>query len=132
MYKILQKIGYLTIAGVALAPLLFPEEATAASTIPTISIVGVLRIFGANMGLPDTDPRVIAARLIRAGMGFIGIVVLLMIMSSGAQLMVSGGEKEKVASAKKTFFNAIMGLFIMLSAYSIVAFVFRALSVADA
>lgn len=93
-------------------------------------ILNTLQIFGANMGLADTDPRIIVARLIRTAMGFVGIVLLLMILSSGVQFMGSGGDEEKVKGAKRTFFNAIIGVVIMLSAYSIVAFVLRALSTA--
>jgi hypothetical protein len=97
----------------------------AATTTPGSNTLNVLRIFGANMGLPDTDPRIIVARLIRSAMGLVGIIFLLMILSGGWQFMVSGGDDEKVASAKKTFYSALIGLAVMLSAYSITAFVLR-------
>lgn len=93
-------------------------------------ILETLKIFGANMGLPDTDPRIIFARLVRSAMGFVGIVMLLMILWSGLLFMTSGGDDDKAKRAKMTFFNAIIGLIIILSAYSIVAFVLQALSVA--
>lgn len=82
------------------------------------------------MGLSDTDPRLIIARLIHIALGFVGIILLLMILSSGFSFMVSGGDEEKVGSAKRTLFNAIIGVFIMLSAYSIVSFVLNGLSAA--
>ncbi len=82
------------------------------------------------MGLSDTDPRLIIARLIHTALGFVGIVLLLMILSGGFSFMVSGGDEEKVSGAKKTIFNAIIGVIIMLSAYSIVAFVLNGLTVA--
>ncbi len=94
-------------------------------------ILETLKIFGANMGLPDTDPRIIFARLIRSAMGFVGIVMLVMILWSGLLFMTSGGDEDKVKRAKMTFFNAIIGLIIILSAYSIVAFVLQALSAAN-
>lgn len=108
--------------------LLFPGAATAATSTFSESVLDSLQIFGANMGLPDTDPRIIVARLVRAAMGLVGIVVLVMILLSGLSFMVSGGDEEKVKGAKRTFFNAIIGLIIMLSAYGIVAFVLRSLS----
>jgi len=89
-----------------------------------------LKFFGGNMGLSDTDPRLIIARLIHTALGFEGIVLLLMILSGGFSFMVSGGDEEKVSGAKKTIFNAIIGVIIMLSAYSIVAFVLNGLTVA--
>jgi len=110
----------------------FAATGTLATSTPRVndSFLNVMRIFGANMGLSDTDPRIVIARLIRVAMGFVGIVVVLMILSSGLKFMVSGGNKEKVENAKRTFYNAIIGLIIILSAYSIVAFVFNILSAA--
>ncbi len=125
-----RKLSFVVV-GVFVALLLFPQIATAATSTSNGIILDTLRIFGANMGLPETDPRLIIARLIRVAMGFVGIILLLMLLSSGAQFMISGGNEDKVKSAKKTFYNAIVGLIIILSAYSIVAFVLRSLSDAN-
>ena len=86
-----------------------------------------LRLFGSYIGLSDTDPRLILARLIHRALGFVGIILLLMILSSGFSFMVSGGDEEKTASAKRTLINAIIGVIIILSAYSIVNFVMNGL-----
>jgi len=132
MRPLLQRISFFVAAGALAAGLIFPQMATAATSTPIASgnILDTMRIFGANMGLSDTDPRIIIARLIRVAVGFVGIVMLLMILSSGAQFMVSGGDEEKVKGAKQTFYNAIIGIIIILSAYSIVAFAFHAFSAA--
>lgn len=90
-----------------------------------------LKIFGANMGLSDTDPRIIFARLVHSAMGFVGIIMVVMILWSGWLFMTSGGNDDQVKRAKMTFFNAIIGLAIILSAYSIVAFALKALSAAN-
>lgn len=118
-------------SGIILTAFTFPLTTVAATSTPSQSTVDTLRIFGADMGLPATDPRVIVARLIRIAMGLVGIVLLLMILSSGASFITSGGDEEKVKSAKRTFFNALIGIFIILSAYSIVAFVLNSLSAAS-
>ena len=119
---------FIVVAVFAAAPM-FPQAfAAAVTSTPSEGIISTLQIFGTDMGLSDTDPRIIVARLVRTAMGFVGIIMLLMILSSGVQFMISGGDEEKVGSAKKTFLNAIIGLIITLSAYSIVAFVLRALS----
>ena len=89
-----------------------------------------LKFFGANMRLPDTDPRLIIARLIHTALGFVGIILLVMILSSGVSFLFSGGNEEKISHAKRTLFNAIFGAIIILSAYSIAAFVLNALSAA--
>ncbi len=84
--------------------------------------------FNFDMGLPATDPRLIIARLIHSALGLVGIVLLLMILSAGFSFMVSGGDEEKINSAKKTLFNAIIGVVIILSSYSIVSFVLNGLA----
>lgn len=92
-------------------------------------IIETLKIFGENIGFVGVDPRTIIARLIRVVMGFVGIILVVMIISSGVQMMISGGNLEKIKQSKKTFFNAIIGTIIMLSAYGIVSFVLHILSV---
>lgn len=130
MYTKTNKILNLFISGIFIVILFFPILTFGATSTPDPGndIIKTLRIFGANMGLPNTDPRAIVAQLIRTAMGFLGIIAVIMILISGAKLMISGGEKEKVRQAKSTFFNALIGLFIILSAYSIVAFVLNTLS----
>ncbi len=132
MRQLLQRLFPFFIVTISLIILFAsPHMVSAATKNWDGSILNTLKIFGANMGLPDTDPRIIVARLIRTAMGFVGIVMLLMILSSGASFMFSGGDEEKIKHAKKTFYNAIIGLIIMLSAYSIVAFLLRSLSAAS-
>ncbi len=91
-----------------------------------MGILETLKIFGAEIGLSATDPRLIVANLIRLALEFVGIVFVLMILSAGVSFMFSGGEKEKTDKAKKTLLNAFVGLIIILSAYSIVVFVLSA------
>jgi hypothetical protein len=89
-----------------------------------------LRFFGNYIGMPDTDPRLILARLIHMALGFVGVILLLAILSSGFSFMIAGGDEEKTASAKRTLINAIIGVFIILCAYSIVNFVLNGLTAA--
>lgn len=72
--------------------------------------------------MPATDPRIIIARLINIAMGFVGMIVLIMILLSGLQFMTAGGDEDKIEGAKRTFYSAVIGLLIILSAYSIVSF----------
>lgn len=92
------------------------------------TLMSSMRSFGALIGFSSTDPRTIVTRLIRTALGFMGIILLLMILSSGVQFMFSGGNTEKIEKAKQTFYNAIIGIAIILSAYSIVTFVVGALT----
>lgn len=82
-----------------------------------------LKKFGEDIGLSATNPGIIASNLIRIALQFVGIAMIIMILSGGISYMFSGGDKEKIDTAKKTLFNAFIGLIIILSSYSIVAFV---------
>ncbi len=92
------------------------------------TLMSSMRSFGALIGFSSTDPRTIVTRLIRTALGFMGIILLLMILSSGVQFMFSGGNTEKIEKAKQTFYNALIGIAIILSAYSIVTFIVGALT----
>lgn len=76
--------------------------------------------------LGSADPRVIVVRLINAALGLLGIIFVIMILYSGALLLFSFGKDENITKAKKSFFSAIIGLIIILSAYSIVQFILNA------
>jgi cysteine-rich repeat protein len=80
-----------------------------------------------ELGLPETDIRVIAARIIRTALGFLGIVALVLILYGGFVWTTAGGNEENIQKAKKILMNAAIGLIIILSAYAIASFVIRAL-----
>lgn len=90
------------------------------------SIMDGLLTLGTYLGLSADDPRIIAARLIRVAIGFLGILFVILILWAGFLWMVSGGKDEQVSKAKGVFYNAVIGLIIILSAYSIVTFVLGA------
>lgn len=53
---------------------------------------------------------------------FIGIVVVLMIIYAGAQILLSGGDEEKVSKAKKAIIGVFIGLLILVFNYLILTF----------
>ncbi len=81
--------------------------------------------------LSALDPRIIVGRLIQSGFSLLGIVVVVIVMWGGYKWMVSGGKEEKVADARRTLINLIIGLVIMLGAYSIVNFIINAVTEAQ-
>jgi len=81
---------------------------------------------GANIiGSGPMDPRMIAAIIIRASLAFVGIFFVILIIYAGWLWMTAGGEEEKITRAKKLLSNGVIGLAIILSAYSITYFIFR-------
>jgi len=67
-------------------------------------------------------------RLIKVLLGLAGSFSLLMFVWGGFQYLWSAGDPAKIKKGKDTLVNAVLGIFIMLFAYSIVTAVINALS----
>lgn len=64
---------------------------------------------------------------ISAFLGLLGIIFIVLIIYAGYNWMTAGGDEEKVTLAKQTLARAVIGLIIIIAAYSITYFVFNAL-----
>lgn len=80
-----------------------------------------------SLGLAATDIRVIIAKIIRAAFALLGLVFLVIVLYGGFLWMTAGGNEEKISSAKRLFFNGVIGLVIMLSAVGITQFIMHLL-----
>jgi hypothetical protein len=65
--------------------------------------------------------------IIKAFLGLLGIIFIIMLLLAGFNWMTAGGEEEKVNKAKDTIKRAIIGLIIIVAAYAITHFVFTVL-----
>ena len=88
----------------------------------------LLEITAKAAGFPDPKsiPEIIGA-LIGIVLSFVGIIFLCLTIYGGFLWMTSGGNEVKILKAKKTLRHSIIGLLIILSAYSITKFVIAAL-----
>lgn len=59
--------------------------------------------------------------------GIVGILAVLMILIGGIQYMISAGDQEKIDSAKKTIYWALIGLVVVLIAEGLLRAVFQIL-----
>jgi amino acid transporter len=80
---------------------------------------------GLNFSLTPGD---IAATAIKTILGLLGIIFVVLIVYSGFQWMTAQGNEEKVTKARETISRAIIGLLIVIAAWSITYFVFEALN----
>src|SRR3989339_167027 len=105
--------------------------------IPHVSVSNVLAqdtdTFGVapidqDILLTNTDIRVVVVKIINTILGLLGLIALSLILYAGFVIMTSGGQEDKIAQARKTLINAVIGLVIILSAWAIVRFVFNALT----
>ncbi len=84
--------------------------------------------YAEGTGLSNSqDIRVTIAKIIRIIIGFLGIIAVSLIMYAGWLWMTSEGNEEKIAQAKKTLTNAVIGLLIILAAFAIVSFILNKL-----
>lgn len=86
--------------------------------------------FAATAGLGSGDLTDTIASVIRVGLGFLGVIAVVIILYGGFQWMIAGGNPDKVGKAQKLIFAGITGLVIILSAYAIAAFVIDQISTA--
>ena len=75
-----------------------------------------------EIGLGNTDPRIIIARIIQVLLGFLGILAVLIIMYGGWVWMTSEGDPQKIDKAKQILRNGAIGLIIILMAFAIATF----------
>ena len=107
------------------APLLFLKVASAQLITDTTGMTDVTAEIAAEANLGEIDLGVLISRIIRIVLSFLGIIFLVLIIFSGFRWMTSGGNEEAVKKAQGTIKTAIIGLIIVLAAYSITYFIFK-------
>ncbi|MFH1188912.1 MAG: hypothetical protein V1652_03655 [bacterium] len=86
-----------------------------------------LEQIGETTSLGSEDIRVTIAKIIRAVLGFLGVIALCIMLYAGYLIMTAGGNEQKVTEGKKWMINGVIGLAIILSSFAIVQFVINAL-----
>ena len=79
--------------------------------------------YGDHTGLGSQDIRFTIAMIIRVILGLLGTIALVIILYAGFRWMTAGGNEESVKDAQKILMAAVIGLVIILTAYSITRFV---------
>ncbi len=67
----------------------------------------------------------VVATIIQAALSLLALIFLVLIIMAGFKWMNAGGNEEEVKKAQTSFKNAIIGLVIVLAAYTITYFVFN-------
>jgi len=73
---------------------------------------------GIFSGQPE-DIRITVAKMINIALGFLGVIFIGLTVFAGFQYMTSGGNQEKTSHAVGLLKNAVIGLLIILAAWSI-------------
>ncbi len=112
----------LLLVGVFLSPAIV-------GSAPTPEISDPLGVYvGEQTGLSGQDIRISVVKVINVLLGLLGLVFVVLILYAGFMWMTSAGNTEKVDTAKKILGASIIGLVIIMTAYSITRFVLINLS----
>jgi len=76
----------------------------------------------------EQDPRTLAATIISIILGFLGIIAVILIIYGGFLWMTAGGNEDQVKKAISFVKNGVIGLLIILAAWSIASFAISSLS----
>lgn len=99
------------------------------SALPVLAQVEELQNFGkaadyiADVSAVPKNPAEIAGEVIGIILSVLGVIAVILILYSGFIWMTAAGNTEKIEKAKKILGNAVVGLIIILMAYSITYFV---------
>ena len=124
MTMTLRKLGMLAIGLVLALPFVFggamvvDAQADLSSNLTEV---------GDNTDLTTEDLTTTIGTLISAFVAVLGIVLLILIIYAGFLWMTAGGNSDQVGKAKTIMINSVIGLIILLAAYSISIFVVDAL-----
>ena len=79
-----------------------------------------------NLGKKDIRDTI--ASVINILLGFLGTLMVLLILYGGFLYMTSNGEQDKIETAKKIIINAVIGALIILASWGITYWIFKELS----
>lgn len=88
----------------------------------------LLEQVGEQADVPKAELTTVIASFIKMALGFVGIILIILILFAGFKWMTAGGDGGEVTKAKDMLKNAIIGLVIIVLAYSIANFVTKKLT----
>lgn len=78
------------------------------------------------------DPKLAIAlyisRIVQIVLGIVGIILFLVILYGGFLWMTAGGNEEQITKAKKWLKNGVIGIIIIITAYTVSAFIIQQLT----
>ncbi|RMD59573.1 DUF2946 domain-containing protein [Candidatus Parcubacteria bacterium] len=88
----------------------------------------IAEVFGVAGGDAPADVKVVVIKIIGVALGFLGIIMVILIMWSGFQWMTAGGNENQISEAKARFKTAVIGLIIILAAFGITQLILSAVT----
>lgn len=107
-----------TVLGLLGLVVVFSGQSALADNSLINSQEGFDELSGVFSGQPE-DIRITVAKMINVALGFLGVIFIGLTVFAGFQYMTSGGNQEKTSQAVGLLKNAVIGLLIILAAWSI-------------
>jgi hypothetical protein len=117
-----ETLRHVAAGAITLGVMALPMLALAQGTGPDLGLN-----YATAIGLGTQDIRTTISGIIKAFMGLLGIIAVVIILYGGFKWMTAMGAQEKVDEAKKLIISGIIGLVIILTAYAIAQFVVGAI-----
>ncbi len=118
----MKKISKITLA---LSALLVPFTTKAQGLIDSGNLRNVSDEFADGAGFSNIGIGTIAATLISIVLSMLGLIFLVLTIMAGFKWMNAGGNEEDVKKAQTSLKNSVIGLIIILAAYTITYFLFN-------
>ena len=114
-----------------LIPIILPNFVLAQTDAPDSStLLGKLALIGGKAGYnisTEVSTAMIVGIVLRTLIGLLGLVFIILIILAGFKWMRANGNEEEVKKATQSIKEAIIGLVLTLSAWTIWTFVFEKL-----
>lgn len=78
-------------------------------------------------GLADISVGTLVAQIIRIALSFLAVIFLVLIVMAGFKWMTAGGNQDDIKKSTATIKNAVIGLIVVIAAYTITYFIFKQL-----
>ncbi|MDA2935752.1 hypothetical protein MYX06_00825 [Patescibacteria group bacterium AH-259-L05] len=96
---------------------------------PAFAQLEQLRNVAGEAGLgTETDVPTLVGRMVKVVLQLLGLILVVLLIVGGFMWMTSGGNEEKIKKAKGIITSAVVGLIIVILAYTIATFVIERLS----
>ncbi|HMB65859.1 MAG TPA: pilin, partial [Patescibacteria group bacterium] len=89
--------------------------------------LSTLQTAGGEIKVGKQNLPALVGNIISVILSLVGVILLIIVVYGGVLYMTAGGDSEKVRKAKSMIANSIIGLIIVLAAYSISSFVVRSI-----
>ncbi|MBI4652912.1 hypothetical protein HY750_01530 [Candidatus Kuenenbacteria bacterium] len=120
--KTISKIVFSFFLIIFCASLVMPIIANGAALNST-DILNTSDIAKSGLQTQNTSLQTIIMNIINIVLGFLGIIAIIIVIIGGFKWMTSGKKKKKTTDARKLIIAGLVGLIIILIAYTIVNFV---------